>query len=89
VQKPRASRKELIDAEAQLDSLFAYKRIDDRALQTVATADRAAAARNCGQTHLHAHRKQTALLSAAQRMRATSQLRGYGQPQNQTMHEHH
>ena len=78
---------ELIDAEAQLDNLFAYKRIDDQALN--ASLQRIAELQSeLRQAHLHAHLEQTALLSAAQAARYV-ELRGYGQPQNQTMHEHH
>ena len=78
---------ELIDAEARLDGLFAYKRIDDQALQT--SLQRIAELQaELRQTHLHAHLEEAALLSAAQTARYV-ELRGYGQPQNQTMHEHH
>jgi len=77
----------LIDAEAQLDGLFVSKQIDDRSLQASLQhiADLQSELR---QAHLEAHLQQTALLSAAQTARYV-ELRGYGQPQNQTMHEHH
>jgi hypothetical protein len=78
---------ELIDAEARLDNLFAYKRIDDQAMQT--SLQRIAELQSeLRQTHLHAHLEQATVLSAAQTARYI-ELRGYGQPQNQTMHEHH
>jgi len=57
--KAKSIGTELIDAEAQLDSLFAYKRIDDRALQTL--LQRIAQLQSeLRQTHLHAHLEQTA-----------------------------
>jgi hypothetical protein len=78
---------ELIDAEARLDGLFVSKQIDDRSLQASLQhiADLQSELR---QAHLEAHLQQTALLSAAQSARYV-ELRGYGQSQNQTMHEHH
>lgn len=78
---------ELIDAEAQLDGLFVSKQIDDQSLQASLQhiADLQSELR---QAHLEAHLQQTAILSAAQTARYV-ELRGYGHPQNQTMHEHH
>jgi hypothetical protein len=78
---------ELIDAEARLDGLFASKQIDAQALS--ASLERIAELQaELRHTHLQAHLEQTRLLSAAQTARYI-ELRGYGRPQNQTMHEHH
>ena len=78
---------ELIDAEAQLDNLFASKHIDDptldASLQHIAELQS-----QLRRAHLQAHLEQTSLLSAAQIARYI-ELRGYGQPQNQMLHEHH
>ena len=78
---------ELIDAQAQLDNLFASKQIDERALdaslQHIAELEA-----QLRRAHLQAHIEQTSLLSAAQTARY-SELRGYGQPQNHSLHEHH
>ncbi len=78
---------ELIDAEAQLDNLFAAKRIDDRALNA-SLQHIAELQSELRHAHLQAHLEQTAVLSAAQTARYI-ELRGYGQPQNQMLHEHH
>ena len=78
---------ELIDAEAQLDNLFASKQIDDRALDA-SLHHIAELQSELRHTHLQAHLEQTALLSAAQTARYI-ELRGYGEPQNQMLHEHH
>ena len=78
---------ELIDAEAQLDNLFAAKHIDARALNA-SLQHIAELQSQLRRAHLQAHLEQTSLLSAAQTARYI-ELRGYGQPQNQTMHEHH
>ena len=78
---------ELIDAEAQLDNLFASKRIDDQALN--ASLQRIAELQaELRHAHLQAHLEQTAVLRAAQTARYI-ELRGYGNPQNQMLHEHH
>ena len=75
------------EAEAQLDGLFASKHINDRALN--ASLRHIAELQSLlRRAHLQAHLEQTSLLSAAQTARYI-ELRGYGQPQNQTMHEHH
>jgi hypothetical protein len=78
---------ELIDAEAQLDTLFASKRVDDRSLQ--------ASLRHIGelqsslrQAHLEAHLAQTALLDADQTARYM-ELRGYEHPSTEDAHQHH
>lgn len=77
----------LLDAEAQLDALFASKQIDDRAL--TASVQRIGELQSeLRRTHLEAHLEQTALLSTAQTARYI-ELRGYGHPQDHTMHEHH
>jgi len=78
---------ELIDAEAQLDNLFASKQIDARALDA-SLQHIAELQSQLRRAHLQAHLEQTSLLSAAQTARY-SELRGYGQPQNHTMHEPH
>ena len=78
---------ELIDAEAQLDNLFASKRIDDQALN--ASLQRIAELQSeLRHAHLQAHLEQAGPLSAAQTARYI-ELRGYGHPQNQPLHEHH
>ena len=78
---------ELIDAEARLDNLFASKWIDDQALN--ASLQRIAELQSeLRHAHLQAHLEQTAVLSAAQTVRYI-ELRGYGKPQNQMLHEHH
>jgi Spy/CpxP family protein refolding chaperone len=85
--KAKALGAELIDAEAQLDGLFASKQVDDRALN--ASLQRIGALQSeLRRAHLEAHLEQTALLSAAQTARY-SELRGYSHPQDPTMHEHH
>jgi Spy/CpxP family protein refolding chaperone len=77
----------LIAAEAQLDNLFASKRVDDRALNA-SLQHIAELQSELRHAHLQAHLEQTALLSAAQTARYI-ELRGYGHAQNQMLHEHH
>ena len=85
--KAKAIGAELIDAEAQLDTLFASKRVDHQSLN--------ASLKHIGelqsalrQAHLEAHLAQTAVLDAGQTARYM-ELRGYEHPSTQGAHQHH
>lgn len=78
---------ELVAAERQLDELFRNKSVDESTLSELTTKIGRVEAQ-FREVHLHAHLRQTQLLSAQQTAQYMA-LRGYGRGEHEHRHQHH